>query len=370
VALSVVLLVCAGLFVGSLQRAARADLGYPLDGVLLAKINLRALGYKAVEMLPFYDAVMRRFDGLPGVESAALAQGPMGGGWPHFLPQSAFPNQERNVVLARVGPGFFRTTRIPLVAGRDFDERDKVGPPVAIVNQRVADRQWSGENPVGKLLPVWSGRPPLLVIGVAKTVKTLPVLPAFHSVYLPVWQEPILDVPMYLHVRTSAARASDFRFIERELRTLQAALPATQVRPLRARIEEGYSALRLATTILAALGATALLLAAIGLFGLTTYVVGERTYEIGVRRALGAGSVAILRLVIGGTLRLVAIGMGVGLFLGVAAGYAVRSIVGTALDPGVFLGAPSLLATTALVAAYLPARRAIAVDPMAALRTE
>jgi predicted permease len=370
VALSVVLLVCAGLFVGPLQNASRADLGYPLDSVLLAKINLRALGYRASDMVAFYDAVMRRFDGLPGVEAVALAQGPMGGGWPHYLPRSAFPHQERNIVLARVGPAFFRATRIPLVAGREFDERDKAGSRVAIVSQLVAERQWPGENAVGKLLPISDNERPMLVIGVAKAVKTLPVLPAFYYVYMPPWQEPLLDVPMYLHVRTSATGAVDPRFIERELHALNPALPRTQIRTLRDRIEEGYSALRLATTILAALGASALLLAAIGLYGLTAYVVGERTYEIGVRRALGAGGPAILLLIIGGTMRLVAIGLGMGLLLGVAAGFVVNAIVGTTPHAFAFVAASLLMAATAFVAAYLPARRAIAVDPMAALRCE
>lgn len=371
VALSALLLVCAGLFVGPLERVSRADLGYPLDDVWLAQVNLKAIGHKAADIEPFYAAIVRRFEELPGVAAVALAQGPIAGrGWPHYLPQSAFPHQQRNVVLARIGPGFFRTTRIPILAGREFTDRDKGRPGVAIVNQRLADRQWPGENAVGKLLPLWSNRPPMLVIGVAKPVKTLPVLPAFHMVYLPLSQEPVLDVAMTLHVRVNPAAAVDPRFIAKELRALNPALPPAQVRPLRERIEEGYSALRLAMTILVTLGATALFLAAIGLYGLTAYVVGERTYEIGVRRALGAGSTAILHLVLGGMMQLVAIGLAVGLALAAAAGHVVNVVVGAPLEPSVFVGASLMLAGTAFVAAYLPARRALAVEPMAALRCE
>ena len=371
VALSVFLLVCAGLFLGPLARALQAGLGYPVDDVFLAQVNLRALGYRAAGMQSFYTTLVQRFDELPGVEAAALAQGPVAGqGWPHYLPQSAFPRQERNVVLARIGPGFFRTARIPILAGRDFTDRDsRDAPKVVIVNEQLAARHWPGEDVIGRLLPVWFDQPPLLIVGVAKAVKTLPVLPIFHMVYLPSSQQPV-DAPMTLHVRVKSGHAIDPAFIQRELQALNPALPPARVRPLRDRIEEGYSALRLGMTVLVGLGATALLLSAIGLYGLTTYVVGQRTYEIGVRRALGAGTLAILRLVVEDTLRLVAVGAACGLGLAAIAGYAMHVVLGTVPDATVFLGSCLVLVLTTLVAAYLPARRAIEVDPLAALRCE
>lgn len=371
VALSLFLLVCAGLFVGPLRNASRAELGYPLEDVFLAQVNLKAMGYKTAEMDSFYAALVRRFEARPGVEAAGLAQGPIAGrGWPHFLPQSAFPHQERNVVLARVGPGFFRTTRIPILTGREFSDRDtKDSPRVAIINQRVADRHWPGEDAVGKLLPLWPDQPPVLVIGVAKSVKTLPVLPTFYMVHVPLSQQPV-EAPMTLHVRVNPAMAVHPQFIQEELRALDPALPPAEVRPLRDRIEEGYSALRLAMTILVALCATALVLAAIGVYGLTAYVVGERTYEIGVRRALGARDAAILRLVVGGTMRLVGLGVIFGLGAASAAGYAIHVVVRAPLDTGVFTGSSLVMGVSAFIAAYLPARRAMAVEPMAALRCE
>jgi ABC-type antimicrobial peptide transport system permease subunit len=175
---------------------------------------------------------------------------------------------------------------------------------------------------------------------------------------------------MTLHVRLKTGYAKDSAFIQRELHALNPALPPARVRPLRERIEEGYSALRLGMTVLVGLGATALLLSAIGLYGLTTYVVGQRTYEIGVRRVLGAGGLAILLLVVEDTLWLVAIGAACGLGLAALAGYAMHVVLRTVPDPAVFFGSAVVLVVSALLAAYLPARRAIEVDPLAALRCE
>jgi putative ABC transport system permease protein len=289
-------------------------------------------------------------------------------GWPDYLPARAFPGRERHVVYSPISPGSFRTNQIPLLAGRDFDAADSAkADRVAIVNQLLADRLWPGESPVGKALPVSEREPPLTVVGLVKTVNNV-IGPPFPLLYVPLAQRAHWGTTLTVRARPGASVAA---LIEGEVRALDPALPPVRVATLDGQMAESLSAVRLASTVLAWLGGMALILAAVGLSGLTAYVVSERTREIGIRKALGAQAGQVLQTVMGGTLRLVAIGLGAGTVLSLGAAQIVKSvIVGSALDPLVLLGVPATLAATALVAAYVPARRALALDPMVALRSE
>jgi len=364
VALSVVLLVCAGLFLRTVQSSWRTDLGHPTKDVYVARVNPGAVGYDKLKTDAFWRALVARLEGQPGVESVCLGAA----GWPDYLPASAFPGRERHVVYSPVSPGSFRTSQIPLLAGRDFDNADSAtATKVAIVNQLLAERLWPGENPVGKSLPVSEREPPLTVIGIAKTVDN-PIGPPFPLLYVPMAQRTHWGTTVTLRARPGVPLAA---VVEREVRALDPSLPPVRVQTLDGQMAQALSAVRLASTVLAWLGGMALLLAAVGLSGLTAYVVSERTREVGIRKALGASATQVLELVLGGTLRLVAIGLAVGTALALAAAQVVKSIiVGSALDPVVMLGVPLALAATALVAAYIPARRALALDPMVALRCE
>jgi predicted permease len=364
VALSVVLLVCAGLFFRTVHSSWRPDPGHPIKDVYLARINPGALGYDRARTETLYRSLLARLEGRPDVDAACFSAS----GWPDYLPATAFPGRERHVVYQPVSPGFFRTLQIPLFAGRDFDAADMAAAArVAIVNQLLADRLWPGEGAVGKNLPVSDREPPLTVVGVVKTLQN-PIGPPFPFLYVPMAQRDHWGDTLNVRGRPGIPLAAR---IEEDVRALDPSLPPVRVQTLEGRMAEAQSALRLASAVLAWLGGMALLLAAVGLSGLTAYVVSERTREVGIRKALGASAVQVLGIVLGGTLRLVGVGLAAGTLLALGAAQVVKSLlVGSALDPLVLLGVPLGLATTALVAAYFPARRALALDPMEALRCE
>jgi predicted permease len=364
VALSVVLLVTAGLFLRTVQSSWRADVGHPTKDVYMARVDPGIVGYDEPKTNAFYKSLVARLEGRPGVESVSLGAA----GWPDYLPARAFPGRERHVVYSPISPGSFRTNQIPLLAGRDFGEADSANAArVAIVNQLLADRLWPGESPVGKTLPVSEREPPLTVVGLVKTVNNV-IGPPFPLLYVPLAQRAHWGASLTVRARPGASVAAS---IEGEVRALEPLLPPVRVHTFDGQVAESLSALRLASTVLAWLGGMALLLAAVGLSGLTACVVNERTREIGIRKALGASASQVLEIVLGGTLRLVGIGLAVGSVLALGAAQVVKSIlVGSALDPLVLLGVPLALAATALVAACIPARRALALDPMVALRSE
>ncbi len=192
--------------------------------------------------------------------------------------------------------------------------------------------------------------------------------PPFPLLYVPLAQRAHWGTTLTVRARSGVPLAG---VIEGEVRALDSSLPPVRVQTVDGQMAQSLSALRLASTVLAWLGGMALLLAAVGLSGLTAYVVSERTREIGIRKALGASAAQILENVLGSTLRLVCLGLVVGGTLALGAAQVVKSIlVGSALDPLVLLGVPLALAATTLVAAYIPARRALALDPMVALRSE
>jgi predicted permease len=365
VMLSVLLLSCAGLLVRTLERASRTDVGYPVDDVYVTTLDLTPGGYE--EPTPVFERICQHLRRMPGVDGVALA----GRGWPGYLPYNTTATGERqNYVVAAVGSGFFDVSRIPILAGREFRDEDREGAPrVAILNQKLAEALWPGENPVGRQLTVWDDKPPLLVVGLAKTVNSMPIGPPFYMIYLPFAQNPRSQVT--IHLRAAAAGSLTARAIEKEIRGLGLALPSVRVQTLRESLELSFSILRAGVAALAALGLLALLLGAVGLYGVTAYTASRRTQEIGIRRALGADRLSIYRLIVSGSMRAVGVGLGLGIVLSLLAGAAMKAaFLGSAYDPVALLAAPVLLALTALLAASLPALRASAVDPMIVLREE
>ena len=377
VALSLVCLVCAGLFVHGLQRAQSVDTGMREPRhVLLANTDLFRAGYTDSTGPAALERLLERVRGLPGVRSASLStMVPMGfGGWNSTGAQIegyTFRADESNSIpYSQVGPGFFETIGTAVVRGRDFTADDRAGSlPVAVVNEAFARRYWPGQDPLGKHLTL-DGQAQT-VVGVVRDIKYRrlqdPPTPLF---FRPIaqWYESSFT----LYVRATGDPRALQPALRREFEGVSPDLPFTDVRTLAEHMGAATFIQRNGAYSLATVGGVALILAAVGLFGVLSYSVSQRTRELGVRIAVGASRRDVLALVVGQALRLTAAGIGVGVVLAAGAGRLLRSqIFGVSpLDPVTFVGVVLLLGAVALLAAWLPARRAAKVDPIIALQAE
>lgn len=387
VALSLVLLIGAGLFLRSLNNAQSIDPGFAADKILDAQLNINLLRYTKTQGQQFYSQVIERVEALPGVKSASLARiVPMSGGGrtSGFLiqGQQAPDNFDRsegtglrddtnivnvNVVALR----YFSTMGIPLLQGRDFGAQDSEKAPLAvIVNDAFARRYLADENPLGKRVSFGGANGPWSeIVGVARDSKyrTLGENPR-PTAYVPLAQNH--ETGMALHVRTSGNPLGIAAAVRGEVQALDPNLAVTNVQSLSAVVAASLFAARMGAVLLAIFGVLALLLAAIGLYGVMSYTVSRRTREIGIRMALGAGKGNVLRLVLKEGLTLVGGGIAAGLIVALAATRLLASFLYgvSSLDLATFAAIPIVLALVALLASYLPARRAAKVDPMIALR--
>ena len=277
------------------------------------------------------------------------------------------------------GPDYFNALRIPLRSGRAFDMQDShTGLPVVIVNEELVRRHWPGQNPIGQRLrmgSLTSTRPWLTVVGVVGNVLTWGGDAGFRpQIYVPYQQYPWLVAPRHLIVRTAASvtPASVTSAVVRELQSVDKDQPASDIRTLEQLAGEPLAQQRMVMALLGAFAGLALVLSALGIYGVLTYSVARRTREIGVRLALGAQPVSLLRLVIGDGGRLVSIGI----LAGVAAGLLLTRLLAGLLygvgpsDLATFVAGALVLASVSLLACYIPARRAMRVDPIEVLRQE
>jgi macrolide transport system ATP-binding/permease protein len=378
VACSMFLLVGAGLFVRSLLRARTIDAGFDPSNMIVMAVLPEIQGYNEPRGRALYESVVVRVSAVPGVDSATLAEHvPLGIGGSRrgtaiegYQPQ---PGEDTETAYNVVGPRYFETMRIPIVRGRSFTEADRAGaPPVAIVNEAFARRYWPNADPLGKRISANGSDGPFReVIGVTPTGKynTLGEEPRpFY--YLPLWQE--YHGTVTLHVKTAGDPRALIPSVREAVRAVDAAVPVFDVKTMDEQVLVALLPARLAGTLLGAFGLLALLLASVGIYGVMAYSVVQRTKEIGVRRALGAQTGNLLRLVFGEGMRLAAIGFAIGL----AAAFALTRFAASLLygitptDPVTFIGALGILAAAALVACYIPALRALKVDPVTALRYE
>jgi predicted permease len=379
VTLSVVLLVGAGLFIRSLQNANTIDPGFRVDRALTVPINLGLLRYKESEGENFYRNLLARVEAQPGVERASLVRfAQLGFSFAQFQVfaegRSHNPTDEGiSTGFNVVGSNYFKTMETPLLRGRDFAETDRKGAPgVVALNETLAATLWPGEDALGKRVSVSGPEGPFLeVIGVARDGKYRSLGEAPHPyIYQPLLQS--YDPKMTLVVRTKGEPQSVATAVREQIRALDANLPVADVKTFRDQLDLSLFPSRVAAWTLGGFGLLALLLAAIGIYGVVSYSVAQRTREIGVRMALGAKERDLLRLVLGEGLFVIAVGLALGLLLAVAS---TRVIAGFlygvgATDPPTFVGVPLLLGSIALVATYIPARRATKVDPLVALRYE
>ncbi len=375
IALSLLLLTCAGLFVRSLQNAQHADPGFDANNVLLTSFDLDPMGYTNAQVIEFDRQLLARVETLPGVQSATLADFSPLSFTIHsdgVLPEGYVPRLHESMEVDRgtVGPGYLQTLRTPLLAGRDITAQDNAATqPVAIVNKALVDRYWPGQYAIGKRIQV-AGRW-YTVIGVAANGKYR------RMVYDPA---PLVLLPLMqryagvqiLHVRTAGEPLATASTVEQTIHDLNADLPLYNVTSLKANMRIGNVFERIAAAFAGAFGLLALILAAVGIYGVVAYSTRQRTHEIGIRMALGAGQGDVFRQVLGRGLSLALAGLTVGLLVSLALTRYLRGMlfgIGT-VDWITFASVAAVLFLVALAACYLPARRASSVDPMQALRTE
>jgi predicted permease len=377
ISLSLVLLVCAGLFTRSLQKAQQSDPGFEASHLLLASYELSPAGYTRATGAAFDRQVLDRLSALPGVESVSLADfSPLSFSihsdylqLEGYVPQ---PHESMEISRAIVGPNYFRTLRTSVVSGREFTEGDTADSQlVAVVNQAFVDRYWPGENAIGK--QVTDGGDRFTVVGVARNAKyRLLTSPTEPVIYLPSYQAYSPTHDTTIHLRTTGDPRTMASSVEETIHQLNPELPLFNVNPLSVTMQLGTLFGRVAATFAGSFGLLAMLLAAVGIYGVVAYTTRQRTREIGIRMALGAEKGGVYRLVLGQGFRLTLAGLLVGTALSLALTRLLKAqLFGvSATDAITFASVGLLVAVVALLACHIPARRATRVDPMVALRHE
>ena len=372
IALALALLVGAGLLINSFARLLRVAPGYDPQGLMVM-----SLGFPAENKYAFAQQVMERIAATPGITSVALMSYPSLGGLNFQFNRESdpLPDGDALVAYSAISPAYFRTLKTPLLTGREFDDRDLPnGRPVAIINETMARQYFAGENPIGRKIVInyLGQRLTREIVGVAGDVKQEePSKPTKSEILVPFAQQPwfsgsllVRSVhPDPLTVKSAAQQA---------IWSVRPETPESKAEPLTTTLAGHVAEPRLYALLLGVFGAIALTLAAVGIYGVIAYSVAQRTQEIGVRMALGAQTGAILKLVVGQGMKLVASGVA----LGLATSYALTRLMSnmlfgvSAVDPPTFIVITLLLTFVALLACWIPARRAAKVDPMIALRCE
>ena len=378
IALALVLVAGAGLLIQSLWRLYRVDPGFRADNVLSFRLSLPSARYaEDPQVRAFYESVLERLAGLPGVLSAgAVHLTPLGGSnWNPSLRVEGRAGKVLGSVDWRVAtPGYFRTVGIPLLAGRAFDGSDRADASgVALVNQTFARRVFPGESPLGRRINTgFEGKDEwVTIVGVIGDVKHHGLaVPPEPEMYRPFAQNPIGSMTVML--RTSSDPLGVAADARKAVWDLDGDVPVSEVQPLEDVVAKSMAQPRSVTALLAVFAGIALLLGAVGIYGVMAYAVAHRRHEIGIRMALGARRGDVLRLILVQGAVLALLGLLAGLPLTAAATRLLRSLLfGIApTDPLTLAGVSLLLALVALLASYLPARRAMEVDPVQALRYE
>jgi putative ABC transport system permease protein len=380
VSLSLVVLVCGGLFIKSFRKAQTMDPGFDNRNGLILSLSPTLIGYEEEQARGFYQQVIERVSHVPGVEAAAFTRTlPLGDSSNSNGPilkegeTLARGTAGRNIMNNVVGAGYFKTMQIPFVEGRDFDDRDQPKTQrVIIINQQMAQILWPDESAVGKRIFIGSdSRDGLEVVGVVKTGKyrNLAEDPKPFYYYAMGQRRP---ATMALIVRGSADPRSLVGAIRGQIQALDRRVPIFAIKTMEEHMTYALWAPSMAATFSLAFGVLAILLSAVGLYSVMAYVVSQRTREVGIRMALGADRGDVMKMITRQGMRLAAIGVGIGLVLSLALAQVLSSLlIGVSgYDVSTFILVPTLLAAVALVACYLPARRATKVDPLVALRYE
>ncbi|MEP7272708.1 MAG: ABC transporter permease, partial [Acidobacteriota bacterium] len=381
VAIALMLLVSAGLLLRSFMRLQNTDPGFSAERIVTTQILLPRNKYpEGPQIATFFDELLEGVRALPGVESAAAIDSiPLGGGG-NVLSFSIEgrpappPEQVVDAEAYSVSPGYFSTFGIGMTGGKDFSFADGAGTPgVTIINDAMATRYFPGEDPIGKRISLADGQkgPWLTIIGVVKNVKHADLSAApYPQMYGTYRQNPSRLLSMV--VRMKGPATSIVPTLREKIRSLDRDIPLARVSTMEEVLADSIAAPRFNAFLIAIFAAVGMLLAAVGIYGVISYGVTQRVHEIGVRLALGATRADVLGMVLGKGLKIAALGVGIGLILAAITGRFLASLlfgVG-ARDPLTFASVSVLLILVAVLACYVPARRATKVDPMVALRYE
>ena len=378
VALSLVLLIAAGLLLTSFARLQRVAPGFEPEGVFTAQIAVPPQRYDRDKLVAFYEQLYRRLSALPGSTSAALTDRvPLTGGQtpaPVAVAGRPVPplSERANANRHLVSPNYFGTLRIPIRAGRDFDERDSARVPhVVIVNETFARRYLPGEDPIGHTLVTGMAQLPSQIVGVVADVRSTSLnTPPEADYFLPALQRP--ETFTNILVRTNVGAAAMAAAVREALRAVDPELPLLQPQALSTRIAATVADRKLALALLAAFSALALVLASLGVYSVMAHLVASRTNEIGIRMALGASPRVVRRMVLGHGRKLTLSGIA----LGIAGALVVSRLMQQALfevnpaDPLIYVAVAATLLVVAECASWFPALRATRIDPVIALRNE
>jgi len=384
IALTVVLLISAGLLFRSFIHLRTSDLGCVTDNVLTVRFGLPEKKYDTpAKVLAFHEALMGRVRSLPGVKAAGLISTAPGAGYEgdnvFTIPEhpAQGPSVELDALTRKADPGYFSTLGIPLLSGRVFDEQDKLGRTHHVmISKKFADQFFPGEDPVGKHVKIaFSGNTPEIeeIIGVVGDTIHEVGQPIKATIYRSILNgDPMLDSVATIVVRAAVEPLSLALPVQRQISALDPEMPAYRVRTMQQIIGEATASKNFSASLVLAFALLSLMLASVGLYGVLSYLVTQRASEIGIRMALGAQRRQVLRLVLADGMRPVAVGLVIGLAGGATAGMLIRSILyGTRpLDPGVFLAMSASLLLTAVIASAIPAFRACRIEPVQALRLE
>jgi putative ABC transport system permease protein len=380
VALSLVVLVCGGLFIKSFRKAQTMDPGFGNANGLIVSLSPTLVGYEDEQARNFYRQVVERVSHVPGVDSVAYTRTmPLGdssnSNGPVLKEGETLERGTagRNIMTDIVSPGYFKTMEIPFIEGRDFDDRDTPKTQrVIIVNQQMAEMLWKGESAVGKRVFIGSdSRDFMVVAGVIKTGKyrNLAEDPKPFFYYS---MDQLRPRTMMMVVRGSVDARSLVGAIRTEVQAIDRRVPLSGIKTMAEHKTYALWAPNMAASFSLAFGVVAILLSAVGLYSVMAYVVSQRTREVGIRMALGANRTDVLKMITRQGMRLAAVGLVLGFVLALALVQVLSSLlIGVSgYDVTTFIVVPTLLAAVALVACYLPARRATKVDPLIALRYE
>ncbi|HEX4494393.1 MAG TPA: ABC transporter permease [Thermoanaerobaculia bacterium] len=378
-ALATMLLIGAGLFIQTLVNLQSVKLGFEPHGLITFQVSLPPNKYPAKTRAPlFFREMIESLAALPGVRSASVSSGiPFGAGAYYSHPMMATensilpPDTKVPVDWRIVNPGYFKTMNIPLLMGREFEYTDASTPNIIIVSQATAHTFWGDGNPLGRTLRRSADpKTPFTVVGVVGDVRSTQLSQESPAFYYSITTR--TNALMDVVVRTDAAPESLVPAIRKQIKALDPDLPMANVKTMEQWLTTSAAQPRLTSILLSTFAGVALLIAAIGIYAVLAYSVSQRTREIGVRMAMGATPRHVLGLIVSEGMRVVLLGLVIGLAGGLALGRTVQSLVyGVGVsDPKIYFVVAASLTAVALAACVIPARRAAAVDPMVALRDQ